>query len=65
MRIRLHGTPTENREALTALATVLEIQTVSRPYPDRPPSQFQRIYIDANPQPGPSLDRPGSFVTGA
>jgi hypothetical protein len=52
MRIRLHGTPAENREALAALATVLEIQTVSRPYPDRLPCELERIYIDAGPRPG-------------
>jgi len=65
MRIRLHGTSTENRQALAAIATILDIQTVSRPYPDRPPSQLERIYIDASTQPGPSPDRPGSSVEGA
>ena len=32
---------------LTALAALLDIQTVSRPYPDRPPSTLERIHIDA------------------
>ncbi|HYS34037.1 MAG TPA: hypothetical protein VEO01_00165 [Pseudonocardiaceae bacterium] len=50
MRIRLHGTPCENQAALTALATVLEIHTMSRPYPDRPPSTKERIYLDAVPR---------------
>lgn len=36
MRIRLHGTPTETAAILTALAHVLTIQHISRPYPDRP-----------------------------
>ncbi len=50
MRLRLHGTPAENRATLTALATVLDIRTISRPYPDRPPSTLERIYIDATPR---------------
>ncbi len=31
---------------LAALATVFDIHTVSRPYPDRPPSTLERVYID-------------------
>ncbi|HEX6970319.1 MAG TPA: hypothetical protein VF174_16110 [Micromonosporaceae bacterium] len=50
MRIRLHGTPEETAELLAALAEVLTIRTISRPYPDRPPSTFQRIYLDATPR---------------
>lgn len=50
MRIRLHGTPEETAELLTALTKVLTIHTISRPYPDRPPSTFQRTYIDATPR---------------
>ncbi|WKU02841.1 hypothetical protein [Micromonospora sp. HUAS LYJ1] len=50
MRIRLHGTPTETAAILTALAHVLTIQHISRPYPDRPPSAWHRIYIDAVPR---------------
>jgi hypothetical protein len=47
MRIRLHGTPSENAATLVALAKVLHIQTISRPYRDRPPSDLERIYLDA------------------
>ncbi|WP_169437599.1 hypothetical protein [Longispora albida] len=47
MRIRLHGTPQETTEALQALAKVLDIRSVSHPYPDRNTPMFQRIYIDA------------------
>jgi hypothetical protein len=47
VRLRLHGTHHENAAALKALATVLEIRTISHPYPDRPPSTLERIYIDA------------------
>jgi hypothetical protein len=50
MRLRLHGTPAENRAMLAALSTVLEIRTISRPYPDRPPSTLERIYLDATPR---------------
>lgn len=50
MRIRLHGTPSENAAVLAALADVLDIRTVSRPYRDRPPSNLERIYLDATPR---------------
>jgi len=49
VRIRLHGTPAEISHTLTDLARVLEIRTVSRPYPDRPPSTSERVYLDATP----------------
>lgn len=45
MRIRLHGTPSENAAILTALARVLHIHHVSRSYPDRPPSTLARVYL--------------------
>ncbi|WP_168222580.1 hypothetical protein [Micromonospora sp. HM134] len=50
MRIRLHGTPAETTATLTALTYVLTICQVSRPYPDRPPSTWHRIYLDATPR---------------
>jgi len=50
VRLRLHGTPAENAAALAALATVLEIRDISRPYPDRPPSTLERIYLEAVPR---------------
>lgn len=50
MRIRLHGTPAETAAALAVLARVLDIRSVSRPYPDRQSSMFQRIYLDATPR---------------
>ena len=49
MRLRLHGTSPENAAVLAALATVLKIRTISRSYPDRPPSTLQRVYLDAVP----------------
>ncbi|WP_409073518.1 hypothetical protein [Micromonospora chalcea] len=50
MRIRLHGTPAETAAALAAIARVLHIQQVSRPYPDRRSPLFQRIYLHATPR---------------
>jgi hypothetical protein len=50
MRLRLHGSPAENRAMLAALAAVLDIRTVSRSYPDLPPSTLERIYLDAEPR---------------
>ncbi|GAA2717919.1 hypothetical protein GCM10010429_41920 [Micromonospora olivasterospora] len=50
MRIRLHGTPAETAAALAAIAQVLHIRQVSRPYPDRRSPMFQRIYLDATPR---------------
>ncbi|MFF0152624.1 hypothetical protein [Micromonospora sp. NPDC005203] len=52
MRIRLHGTPTETAAALDAIARVLHIQQVSRPYPDRRSPLLQRIYLHATPREG-------------
>ncbi|BCJ59750.1 hypothetical protein C1I93_25960 [Micromonospora endophytica] len=50
VRIRLHGTPAETAAALDTLAQVLHIRHASRPYPDRRPPMFQRIYLDATPR---------------
>lgn len=50
MRIRLHGTPAETAAALDAIARVLHLRSVSRPYPDRRSPVFQRIYLDATPR---------------
>ncbi|SBT52901.1 hypothetical protein GA0070621_4593 [Micromonospora narathiwatensis] len=50
VRIRLHGTPAETAAALAAIAEVLHIRHVSRPYPDHRSPMFQRIYLDATPR---------------
>nr|WP_181726614.1 hypothetical protein [Micromonospora provocatoris] len=50
MRIRLHGTPAETAAALAAIARVLHIEQVSRPYPARRSPMFQRIYLHATPR---------------
>jgi hypothetical protein len=49
VRLRPRGTPSENRAALVALATVLDIQEVSRSYLDRSPSTLERVYMQAVP----------------
>ncbi|GGK39604.1 hypothetical protein GCM10010124_35340 [Pilimelia terevasa] len=51
MRIRLHGTPSETAATLTALAEVLDVHTVSCPYPDRTTFTCARVYIEATPLP--------------
>ncbi len=50
MQIRLHGTPAETAAALAALAQVLDIRSISKPYPDRRPSPLLRVYLDAAPR---------------
>jgi hypothetical protein len=50
VRIRLHGTPAQTAAILAALARVLDLHQISRPYPDRPPSTLHRTYLDATPR---------------
>ena len=52
MKIRLHGTEDECRETVELLESVLLIQSVSEPYPDRGRSVLVRVYIDAIPRGG-------------
>ncbi len=46
MRIRLHGHPDDIAPVVDALYAAVTVHDVSRPYPDRPPSQLVRVYID-------------------
>jgi hypothetical protein len=46
MKLRLHGTPAEVSAALPQLRACFEVVDQSRPYPDRPPSQLVRVYLD-------------------
>jgi len=48
MQIRLHGTTAEIDATLAALRSVLVVRSVSRPYPDRPPS-LSRCYLETEP----------------
>jgi hypothetical protein len=45
MRIRLEGTEDECRRTAEHIATVLDVQETSRPYPNRPPSRLVRLYL--------------------
>lgn len=47
MKIRLHGTVDECREAAARLAGVLDVLAVSEPYADRGASVLVRVYIEA------------------
>ena len=50
MRIRLHGTEEECRETAELLAEVMDVRSVSEPYPDRGRSVLVRVYIEAVPR---------------
>ena len=52
MKIRLHGTEEECRETAELLESVLLIQSVSEPYPERGRSVPVRVYIEAIPRGG-------------
>jgi len=52
VKIRLHGTEDECRETTELLESIMLIQSVSEPYPDRGRSVLVRVYIDAIPRGG-------------
>ncbi len=52
MKIRLHGTGAECAAAVARLRGVLDVRSVSVPYPDRGDSVLVRVYVDAA-LPGP------------
>ena len=47
VKIRLHGSEEECREVAELLESVLRVQSVSEPYPDRGRSVLVRVYVDA------------------
>lgn len=47
MKIRLHGTADECREAAERMAGIVVIPAVSEPYPDRGASVLVRVYVEA------------------
>ena len=47
MKIRLHGTEQECREAAERLREVVGVLAVSEPYPDRGRSLLVRVYVEA------------------
>jgi hypothetical protein len=52
VKIRLHGTEEECREAVELLDSVMLLQSVSDPYPDRGRSVLVRVYVEAIPRGG-------------
>ena len=52
MKIRLHGTEEECREAVEVLEGVMVLRSVSEPYPDRGRSVLVRVYVEAVPRGG-------------
>jgi hypothetical protein len=51
VKLRLHGTHEEVTEATRRLVQVLEVVTVSSPYPDRGASVLVRGYLEARLDP--------------
>jgi hypothetical protein len=51
VKLRLHGTADECREAVELLESIMLIQSVSEPYPDRG-RVLVRVYIEAIPRGG-------------
>lgn len=56
MKIRLHGTEEECREVAERLAGVVEVLSVSEPYPDRGASVLVRVYVEARIAPPVHVD---------
>ena len=52
MKIRLHGTEEDCCETVELLGSVMLLQSISEPYPDRGRSVLVRVYIDAIPRGG-------------
>jgi hypothetical protein len=50
MRIRLHGTEQECREAVSRIEQQFSVVSVSEPYPDRGASVLVRVDIETRPQ---------------
>jgi len=50
VKIRLHGTEDECRQTTELLESIMVIQSVSEPYPDRGRSILVRVYIEPIPR---------------
>jgi hypothetical protein len=59
VKVRLHGTRAEVAEATRRLAEVLDVVSVSEPYPDRGASALVRVYLEVRLDPGGSATPPG------
>jgi hypothetical protein len=62
VKLRLHGTHAEVTEATRRLVQVLEVVSVSQPYPDRGASVLVRVYLEVGlgPAPPAAPGRPAS-----
>lgn len=49
MKIRLHGTPDEVRQAANRLREAFRVVSESDPYPDRGASELVRVYLEIRP----------------
>ena len=49
MKIRLEGTPQECQQAAPLLGEVLDVVSVSDPYPNRGQSRLVRVYVEVRP----------------
>jgi hypothetical protein len=67
VKVRLHGTRVEVAEATRRLPQVLDVVSISEPYPDRGASVLVRVYLEvrldparpaAPPSPGRAARRP-------
>ena len=52
LKIRLHGTEDECHETVELLESVMLLQSVSEPYPDRGRSVLVRVYVEGIPRGG-------------
>ena len=52
MKVRLHGTEEECREMVGCLESVMLVQAISDPYPDRGRSVLVRVYVEGVPRGG-------------
>jgi hypothetical protein len=64
VKLRLHGTRDEVTEATRRLVEVLEVVSVSDPYPDRGASLLVRVYLEVqlSSVPPAAATRPVSLV---
>jgi hypothetical protein len=59
MKVRLHGTREEVAEATRRLLEVLDVVSVSDPYPDRGASVLVRVYLEVRLDPSRSATPAG------
>ena len=59
MKVRLHGTPAEVDQATLRLVEILDVGSVSEPYPDRGASVLVRVYLEIRLCPAASATPPG------